>query len=390
MVALGLTTAVMGSSTPITLYPLYRAELGLDTFTMTVIFVVYVFAVLSALLTVGKILPRAGNPHRVLVPALLVVAAGALIMSQAHSLAWLLVGRVLAGLGTGSATIAANAALVELSPGRDVRHAALVSTLSFGAGSAIGPILSGAALQLDWWPTTLPFVLIAISALTSLVSSARRWRLPALGATAAAGLGGGAPTAAGELAPGGAVQWRPFILCAATVLVTWSLGATIMALGPYFGEALLGISDYAISGYAAAIFTMFGTSSQWLHRRLPLRRAFLRGCTLVTLGVSLLCLAMVLASPATAAASLLLISIGYGAAFGSAAGLVNQLAPPEQRSRLVSLFYIAGYIGNLVPMLLGALTDSFGAKVAATGFLSCLALAIALIGLSARKQFPRH
>src|SRR5690606_5581345 len=118
LVALGLTSAVVGSSTPIPLYPIYRAELGLDTFTMTLIFVVYVVAVLGALLSSGKALARFDTPHRLLAPALLIVAAGALIMSQAHSLAWLLAGRILAGLGTGCATVAANAALVELAPQR--------------------------------------------------------------------------------------------------------------------------------------------------------------------------------------------------------------------------------------------------------------------------------
>ena len=386
LVALGLTSAVVGSSAPVPLYPIYRAELGLDTFSMTLIFVVYVVAVLGALLTSGKVMARLDSPHRLLAPALLVVAAGALIMSQAHSLAWLLAGRTLAGLGTGCATVAANAALVELAPRRDVRHAALVSTLCFGAGSAIGPFLAGAALQLDLWPTVLPFVLIAAVALVSAWSSVQCLRSPALrtGGQPADGQDGQAASSGPGVA---AVQWFPFALCAGTVLATWGFGATLMALGPYFGHVLLGIDNYAITGYATALFTVAGTTSQWLHRRTPARRAFLRGTAIVTLGVVLMVTAMALGAPELAAASLALTSIGHGAAFGAAAGLVNQLAPPDQRSRLVSLFYVAGYVGNLIPMLLWAVTDRFGAMAAAMGFLLAFGLAIAGIGLSARRGF---
>jgi len=386
MVALGLTSAVVGSSAPIPLYPIYRAELGLDTFTMTLIFVVYVVAVLGALLSSGKAMARLDSPHRLLAPALLVVAAGALIMSQAHSLAWLLAGRMLAGLGTGAATVAANAALVELAPQRDVRHAALVSTLSFGAGSAIGPFLSGAALQLDLWPTVLPFVLVACIAMASAWTSMQCLRSPSLRTTSLHTDSADEP--AMTTIPGvTTVQWRPFALCAGTILATWAFGATLMALGPFFGQVLLGIDNYAVTGYVTALFTLAGTASQWLHRRIPARQAFLRGTSIIVLGTVLMGTAMALELPALAAASLVITSVGHGAAFGAAAGLVNQLAPPDQRSRLVSWFYVAGYVGNLVPMLLGAVTDHFGATAAALGFITTYVLTIAGIGLSARRGF---
>lgn len=388
MVVLGLTTAVINSSAPIPLYPIYRTALGLDTFTMTLIFVVYVVAVLTSLLGVGRLLPLIGNPHRVFVPAVAAVACGALIMTQADSLHWLLLGRVLAGLGTGSATVAANAALVDLTPGRDLRHAALLSTLSFGAGSAIGPVLSGIALQLGWWPTVLPFLLIAVSALTAMRTSLRHWNVQPADAAALAAGARNTELPAEDEGPS-SIRWFAFTLCAATILVTWGFGAIMMALGPYFGEVLLGVTDYAVSGYATAVFTLFGMASQWLHRRQPLRGSFLRGCMLIAPGLACLCVAMLLSSPSLAALSLVVISTGHGAAFGAAAGIVNHLAPASQRSRLVSLFYVAGYVGNLLPMLLGRVTDHFGAAVAAIGFLAFACLAIIGIGLGARRSFVR-
>lgn len=387
MVALGLSTALVGSSAPVPLYPLYRLSLGLDAFTMTVIFVVYVVAVLTALLIAGRLAPRLGNPHRLMVPAMGLVIAGALLMALFPSLPGLLSGRILAGLGTGMATVAANAALVELSPQRNVRHAALISTLSFGAGSAFGPILTGAMLQLELWPSVLPFLLVALTALAALIASARQMRetIPASGAAPVQQADAGTSVRLPDR-----IQWSAFALCAGTTLLTWSLGSSIMALGPYVGHQLLNISDFAIGGYASALFTLSGTTSQWLHRRTVPRPAFVRGSILISVGMATLCAAFLFTSPLTAAASLLLISIGYGGAFGAAAVLVNQLSPAAQRPRLVSWFYVAGYVGNLVPMLLGALTDSYGAMATSVGFSLCLALCMLGIGLRARKVFPAN
>src|SRR5690606_38002531 len=114
-----------------------------------------------------------------LAPSLALVALAAVVFAQAETLTGLLLGRFLAGVGTGGVTIAANAALIELAPQRSARYAAMVSSLSFGAGAALGPIATGVALQLNAWPTVLPFLLIAVSALVSFTVPVRRWNTTA-------------------------------------------------------------------------------------------------------------------------------------------------------------------------------------------------------------------
>ncbi|MBU4610394.1 MFS transporter [Achromobacter sp. GG226] len=380
-IACGLTTAVVGSSTPIPLYPIYRAELGLDALTMTMIFVVYVAAVLCALLVAPAILARLRNPYRLLVPGLGIVTLGALTLAQADSLAGLLAGRIIAGIGTGCVTSSVNMAMVDLSPGRDVRHAAMVSTLSFGAGSALGPALSGGILQLGIWPLVTPFVLVSIAALVTAVPAARRWHDTA---TATAPVAGQPATPRPARDP---IPWAAFGLCSALIILSWGLGSILMALGPFFGDRLLGVSDYALTGYAVALFTLTGTTSQWLHRRAHLRRGLVRGAIIVAVGLSLAFTGLLLGSVPWVAGALVLTSFGQGGAFACGAALLQQVAPPSQRVRMVSWFYMAGYVGNLLPLLLGAITDRFGAMSATLGFLVVCVAAMIGIATGARRVF---
>ncbi len=377
LITLGLLTAIVGSSAPIPLYPIFRQMLGLDASTMTLIFVLYVFGALVALLSMGQLLARLANPYRMLVPGLGVVALAALLLAQAESLPMLLIGRFLAGLGTGAVTVAANAALVELSPQGNPRHAALLSSLSFGSGSSLGPILTGVALQLALWPMVLPFVVIAASALLSLIVAAQRWnvhRHPS-----------GSPQAAKASVPTAAIPWTGFFVCAACIVASWSMGSTAMALGPFFGDTLFGNPDYATSGYVVSGYLVVTVISQYLHRRQALRRAFTQGCIVAIGGLFGLGLAAHAGWGWLAIPCMLITAVGHGASFGASAGLLNQISPPQHRARLVSWFYTAGYLANLIPLGVGILVDHTNSLAALTTYLAGTATLFLAIGILVRR-----
>ncbi len=377
LITLGLLTAIVGSSAPIPLYPIFRQMLELNASTMTLIFVVYVFGALLALLSMGQLLAKLANPYRLLVPGLAMVAVAALLMAQAESLRLLLAGRFLAGLGTGAVTVAANVVLVELSPQGNARHAALLSSLSFGAGSSLGPILTGIALQLSLWPMVLPFVVIAASALLSLTVAARRWNSHRRAA-------GEAPAATAP-APAAPIPWAGFFTCAACIVASWSMGSTSMALGPFFGDTIFGNPDYATSGYVVSAYLVVTAISQWLHRRKVLRVAFTQGCVLAIAGLVGLGLAAHAGWGWLAIACMLVTAVGHGASFGAAAGLLNQISPPQHRSRLVSWFYTAGYLASLVPLGVGALVDRISSLPALTIYVIVIASLFFVIGILVRR-----
>lgn len=379
LVTLGLITAIVGSSAPIPLYPIFRQALQLDASTMTLIFVAYVGGALIALLTMGQLLSRLANPYRLLVPSLLVVALGAALMAIAGDLGTLLAGRVLAGLGTGGVTVAANVVLIELSPQRSPRHAALLASLSFGIGSGLGPVLTGAALQLDWWPTVLPFIVIAASALISLYSAGRRWNSREGTAVRPAAAG---PTGGAERSP---IPWKGFLLCAAGIMSAWSMGSMMMALAAFFGDTIFGFSNYALSGLVVSGYLATTTLSQWLHRQLPQRPTFARGCFIAAASLLLLALAAHWQLLWLAALAMLTTGIGNGAAFGAAAGLLNHIAPPHHGARLVSWFYTAGYSVSLIPLLIGILIDHSGSMVGLNTYIACVTALLLFTGLSVRR-----
>lgn len=383
-IASGLTTAVIGSSAPIPLYPIYRADLGLDAFTMTLIFVVYIVAVLGALLTLPRVLSRLRNPYRLMVPAMIAVILGAILMAFANHLSVLIAGRILSGIGTGSATLAANLLLVELSPGRNVQRAAMISTLAFSVGSSVGPILTGILLQFGLAPLVTPFVFIGLSALLSIHAAGKHWnaeRQPHSVATPPS------PDATPD-SPIQAIPWRPLGLCGLTVFLSWGLGASMMALGPLVSHELLDGVSYAISGYVVAMFMLSAAISQWLHRRTALRLALLRGCSIVILGTAICWAGLMLGSPLTIILGLLILAVGHGSAFGGAGGLVQVLSPPRHRARTISLFYVSGYTGSLTPLLLGAMMDRTGAAYTVTAALGGLALGMALIVFAGLRMAP--
>src|SRR6202000_907942 len=86
--------------------------------------------------------------------------------AAADALPWLFAARALLGLAQGMVSGAATAALVELLPESEQRHAALLATLAQAGGSASGPLLAGFIAHWAPAPHVLPFVLgLAVCAL---------------------------------------------------------------------------------------------------------------------------------------------------------------------------------------------------------------------------------
>uniref|UniRef100_UPI0021A99176 MFS transporter n=1 Tax=Aeromonas dhakensis TaxID=196024 RepID=UPI0021A99176 len=185
---LALMSALLNSSVPTPLYPHYQQALALSDVSLTLIYGGYAGGVLISLFGVGNLAGRVSDLRAMILPALLAVLGGALLFSLADSFWSLLLARVLAGIGTGALTGAANVALLRFGPRDGGKRAALSATLSFTAGLALGPVFSGLALQLEFYPTQLPFLLIMGLAACAMAGGGLRWAARGEGAP-----GGGAP-----------------------------------------------------------------------------------------------------------------------------------------------------------------------------------------------------
>ncbi len=385
-VALGLAAALLGSSAPSPLYSLYQAQWSLSTTVTTLIFAIYAFGVLPALLIGGRLADRLADARTLLIPALACVIVGSLVFGFAGNTVMLLAGRLLTGIGTGTMLGAANRALIELDADQNHHRAAVISTAAFTLGAGFGPVFSGLALATGLWPMTLPFLMIAAVASVALIGLVRSaWPAPALSAHD----GKGAEIAARPRLP--TVLRRAgagYAVACLTLVAAWATGATFMALGPLFVERLTAIEGKALTGVVVLVFQVTAGLSQLFNRKLDAYRAILRGAALMALALAGCWVAGMMGSAVGFALATLFVGLGFGPMFVGAVALVNRTATPAYRSTLVSLFYVAGYIpGNALPTLgLGVLADYAGLQTSFTVFVASIIILCGIIGWRARVQ----
>src|SRR5436305_8316150 len=147
--ALALAVAMLGTTLPTPLYPLYRARFGFSELTITVIFATYAVGVLAALLLFGSLSDQIGR-RPVLMLGLGFSALSAVAFLVAASLGLLLAGRLLSGFSAGILTGTATATLVDLAPEERRGQATLVATMVNMAGLGCGALLAG--MVCGWGP----------------------------------------------------------------------------------------------------------------------------------------------------------------------------------------------------------------------------------------------
>jgi MFS family permease len=177
-----------------------------------------------------------------------------------------------------------------------------------------------------------------------------------------------------------AVFWR--VLVPSGMLFSLYDGVAL-ALVPVFEVRTLGVTNYALVGASGFLVLVAGALSQILLPRL--RPVLAIG---VGLGAAAVASAGVVVGAPLRSTALVLCAV---AATGAACGLVfkggvdlcAQIAPPHERGKLISAYYVACYLGGFsVPLLVvGVLSDLIG-LTAALGALSATgALAAVWVGL---------
>ena len=145
-VAFAFAVAMLGTTLPTPLYPIYREEFDFSNLTITVIFALYAAGVIAALLLFGNLSDAIGR-RRALLPGLALSAASAVVFLLADGLPLLFTGRILSGLSAGIFTGTATATLVDLAPAGETQRATLVATVVNIGGLGLGPLLAGVLAQ---------------------------------------------------------------------------------------------------------------------------------------------------------------------------------------------------------------------------------------------------
>ena len=361
-----LVLFALGTSLITPLIPLYQDQLGFSDTVATLFLGCYVAALVPSMLSLGQLSDRIGRKG-VLLGALAALAIAQATLVTEPGLAGLLVARAIQGLATGAFFGTCTAFLVDGAlPGRE-RFAASLASVSVRLGLGLGPGIAGVIAQYADDPLRLPFELHLIALAIAMVLVATLPETVRVRSRRPLTLRLEVPAAER------AVFWR--VLVPSGMLFSLFDGVAL-SLIPVFLVRTLGVDNYALVGAAGFLVLVSGALSQLVLPRIRPERAIgggLAAAALASVGV-------VVSAPLESA-PLALMAVS---ATGAAAGLVfkggldicTRIAPVQDRSKLLSSYYVACYLGGFsVPLLVvGILSDLVGLTTA----LACLSAAAAL------------
>jgi MFS family permease len=363
--ALTLILMTAGSTASSSLFVAYRAQWGISSADIAIVFSAYVGTLLPVLLLFGNFAERFGR-RRMAVAGILAMAIGLTVLTLAHGLAWLIVARLFQGAGVGLSIGAVTAALAESYHGKLPTGNALQSVAAIGLFT--GPVISAIAFNLgggvNWSYLPTLALVIALLALAPLLAertgdagTAATVEVPYPPATVAAALRYALPLVF--------VSWAGLALYLS--LVPAYLAATLHALNPAVGAAAI----------VAAQLTSLLTTLR-LGNIAP-ERSGVVGAAGVVGGLALLVIGTSTNVWALVVLATLLVGAGGGVASAAGFGLAGRIGR-GQRARIFGRLYVAAYAGYSIPALaigIIAAHTSFGvAFVAVIAVLAAVAAAL--------------
>lgn len=346
-----MTAFMAGAAAPAPLYPVYRELWGFSAFTLTVIFAVYVAALLAALLTVGSLSDHIGR-RPVVAGGMVLLGVAMLLFITAGGVGGLVAARIVQGLATGAITGATSALIVDLQP--RARVGSLMTGLAPSAGLAAGVLLSGALLQWAPWPRYLVFwILLALNLLLAALVLAvpEQRRVPvgrrALLRTLRPGVGVAEPARA------------TFWIQVPAMASSWALGGLYLSLGSSIVGLLIGVTNEFVVGVVLATFFVAAAVSAVLIDRLPVaaRRPFGYGTLVV--GVTLTVVAALASSLPLDIVGSAIAGLGFGATWVVVMAAMAAVTPPEHRGQTFAAVFVASYLAFSVPALVAGLLDQY-------------------------------
>jgi MFS family permease len=356
------TTAALtaASSAPSPLYPVYQAEFGFSSITLTAIFAAYVLALLTSLLTVGRLSDYLGR-RPVLGVALVLEAAAMSVFLDAHGVAALYLARLVQGLATGAAIGVVGAYLLDLQPATGSRLGSLMNSASATGGLGIGTILSGLLIQYGPHPTRLVFVILTaaflvLAFLTAFLPESVQRKPGAFAAMRP------------QVSVPGAAR-RAFVRAVPTISATWMLGGLVFSVGGSLLALVFDQHNHAVVGVVLGAFALAAATSSLLLRSQAPEQMERIGISTLFGGTALLTTALVTSSLAAFVVGAVIAGSGFGPAFLGAFRTVSQLAEPHERAALISAIYVVSYLAFSVPALAaGLLITHAGLRGTALGY----------------------
>jgi len=367
-------TVFAAGSTAIPLFGSYRAQNGITDTQLSLVAAGYFVCAVSALLFLGRLSNHFGRKP-VSIAALLLAAAGCLVLTTVDGFWPLFAGRALQGVAAGIASSALAAFAVDTAPARPKWLVAAVTTTAATVGLSFGVFAAGALVQFAPAPRQASYVAFAAAlGLCALgVGLAPETVTRRRGALASLRPEVRVPAAA-----------RPYLPMAACVFVsTWAVGGFFNAFGPSVAVDYLGSRAPLVAAAVFASYMAPGVLAGPLSGRTTSASAQRLGMALFASAVLGLAASTALGSAALFIGCGVLGGLGAGLAMnGSMASLLGPTSLHE-RAGLLSLVYAVSYTGSAVPALVaGQLVRGLSLFAVTCGYavLAVLACIAVLLG----------
>ncbi|MBV8528768.1 MAG: MFS transporter [Candidatus Dormibacteraeota bacterium] len=329
----------MGSVIATPLYALYQRKFGFSEITLTLIYAVYVAGNIVALVLFGQISDQLGR-KRVALPALGIAAMSAALFILARSALWLFFGRVLIGLAVGVLSGTGTAWLAEQYGPSGRPRSTLMATTSNLCGVALGPLLAGLIAQYSPWPLILPFAAYCVALVIVATAIAHTTELQETHVRKVTDV---------RLQPRLGVpreKRRAFAAPAVTGFVIFALGGLYFALIPITAIRDLHQTNIAVGGGIVFEFGLVAVVIVLIARRLAPRAAMTGGLVLLLPAVALVVVAQAASSSVVLIVATALAGSALALGYRGSLDLVNQLAPSDRRSEVISTYFIACFLGT--------------------------------------------
>jgi MFS family permease len=168
-----------------------------------------------------------------------------------------------------------------------------------------------------------------------------------------------------------------FIAAATAAFAAFALIGLFAALAPTFLGNVLNENSHAVQGGVVFLLLAVGAVTEVLLSRFNSRRVVLAGLGLFLAGLALIVAALSQADMALFLAGTVVAGAAVGAVFLGSMATANRLAPPRERGRALSAFFVACYAGLIIPVVAVGVATEF-----ISDFAAVLALSVVLAALS--------
>lgn len=330
------------SAAPTPLYPIYQQSLHLSPLMVTLVFAIYAFSLLAALLTVGSLSDHIGRKP-VIVASLLLNIGAMVLFARTNDLGHLMFARAVQGLSVGTGITVLGAAILDTNRQRGP----LLNSVFIFLGLTVGALGSGLLVAFAPNPLHLVFeVLLAVTAILFVLL----WAMPETTA--------GKAGAWASLRPHVAVpaQSRKTLLrLTPGNVAVWAFGAFYLALMPAIVATAMHASSALTGGVVVASLMATAAMTVAVARSLKPRFLVHVGTVMLSIGAAISLFGIAQQTVGALFAGTVVAGVGFGANFSGALQSLLPTAHADQRAGLLAAFYVQCYLAFSLPAIAAGL-----------------------------------